>query len=90
MFQTSEVINVALIVLLAPLVLTTVRGVPVPQRRTFTVALLAMLSGYVFTVLEGLGAGELFNLVEHVSYALAGVMFSVGLLRAGRSQRRGA
>jgi hypothetical protein len=88
-FQTSELINLALIVVLGPLLWITVRGVPVPQRRVFMAGLGAMVAGFVATVLESVVAPELLNLVEHACFAVAALLFAIGLFRVGRLESRG-
>ncbi|NJD77012.1 MAG: hypothetical protein FIB08_07945 [Candidatus Methanoperedens sp.] len=37
-----------------------------------------IICAYIFTVVEGIFWGGLFNLLEQVSYALSGVLFAAG------------
>ncbi len=39
---------------------------------------LLIISGYIFTVIEGVLWHDFFNFLEHLSYALSGISFAAG------------
>lgn len=87
MIKPSEFQILLLAVTLAPLAVGMYRAIRWPGRTWLAVTLAAMLVSYVSTVVEGFVAETFFNLVEHLSLAVAGVAFAMttaGLLRTVR------
>ena len=77
MVQTTELFQLALALVLAPLVARSLRSVKIPGRRYIGHALLFAILSYVFTILEGFVAPDSFNLLEHLAVAGCGVFFGL-------------
>jgi hypothetical protein len=77
-FQESEIFNFisALVSLLIILLIS--RKKEMPKFRFIYPAFFMVVSGYVFTLLEGLFWYRAFNLLEHLSYGAAGMLFAAG------------
>jgi len=74
-YQPSEVADLVLMLALGPLIVVSLRrGLKVVPVSCY-IALGAMLGAYFFTVAEGFVLPNLFNLIEHMCYAVAGVAF---------------
>jgi len=85
MIQDNELVNL-LSGLAAILVLVFIaRKVERGKLRFFYAAFGAMLCAYTTTVLEGYFWGTFFDLVEHFSLALAGVLFAIGCWYLGQA-----
>ncbi|MDY0339924.1 MAG: hypothetical protein RBS17_01760 [Coriobacteriia bacterium] len=85
MTQQSEIITLVLSVAFIPVAIWTYRGISLPHKPLLAWALGAMFGGYAATVIEGFIAPILFNYVEHLAYAIAGVCFAtlgVAVLRS--------
>lgn len=80
-FQPSEIADLLMMLVLGPIVLVAVRRTLPALFWPSALCLGLMASGYVATVAEGVAYPDFFNLVEHVSYGIAGFAF-VGLLVA--------
>lgn len=79
MLQASEVIDLVIAVVLLPIILSSSRT-PSPRRRSLLfVAYGSIVAGYVFTIAEGFFWYDLMNLMEHASYAVAGVLAVIAL-----------
>ncbi|VVB87018.1 Uncharacterised protein [uncultured archaeon] len=52
-----------------------------PKMSLIYAGFLFLIYGYVFTLLKDIFYYGLFNLLEHVSYAISGVVFAAGCLR---------
>jgi hypothetical protein len=74
-YQPSEVADLVLMIGLGPVIVITLRRVFKVVPISCYVALGAMLGAYFFTVAEGFVLQDLFNLLEHACYAVAGVAF---------------
>lgn len=85
MIQESEIVTLILGLIAAPGAYRLHRAGALPRAAFAGVALL--VCAYVFTVLEGFVFHDLFNALEHVALAGAGVGFAAGTLRL---LRRGA
>ncbi|MDO8916172.1 MAG: hypothetical protein Q7W16_08845 [Coriobacteriia bacterium] len=88
MYQESEIVDLVMAVFLTPILFVVFRTVYLAGRRWFVSGYLAVIAGYVFTVVEGYFAPDLFNTLEHVSYAVGGVCFAVGAWSVLTSARR--
>jgi phosphoglycerol transferase MdoB-like AlkP superfamily enzyme len=89
-YQESEIVDLLMVVFLTPIMYAAFRNLVLPGKRWFVFGYVAMLAGYVFTVVEGYYAPDVFNLLEHCSYALAGIGFAGGawnLLVDARARR---
>lgn len=90
MYQANEVVRLLLIVFLAPMVVTGMRQVTVVGKRWFVGSYLAMVCGYIFTVVEGYTSATTFNFLEHSAYALSGLFLAVAMFLFARSAERQA
>lgn len=88
MYQANEVVRLLLIVFLTPMVVTGMRSISVVGKRWFIGAYAAMVCGYVFTVAEGYVDAQLFNLLEHISYAVCGLLIAVAMFLFARDAER--
>ena len=83
-YQPSEVADLVLMLALGPVIVISLRRVVRTVPTSCYVALGAMLGAYVLTVAEGFVLPDLFNLLEHVCYAAAGVAFVAVAIEFGR------
>lgn len=81
MYQDNEIVNLLLVWVLAPVIGLFAQRARMPGRHLFFWAYAAMACAYTTTVIEGPVLPDLFNLIEHVSLAMAGVLFAVGCHR---------
>lgn len=63
---------------------------PQMRNRYVTMAFLAMIVGYVVTIIEGFVLPDLLNVIEHIAYAVGGVMGTLALLEFKRTGAGGA
>lgn len=86
--QLNEVIDLSIVVIVAPLLMLMLSRPPLLSSRNW------LLAGYgcivaaeTFTIVEGVGgpAGEWLNLLEHLSLLLAGLAFCMVAARARKS-----
>ena len=89
MYQANEVVRLLLIVFLTPMVVTGIRSVTVVGKRWFVGSYLAMVCGYIFTVAEGYAAAVTFNLLEHIAYAVSGMLIAIAMFQCSRDAERG-
>ena len=85
MYQESEIVDLLMVLFLTPIMVVSVRAITMPGKRWFVAAYIAITIGYVFTVVEGYVLPDLFNLLEHITHAIAGLCYmvaAVALLRA--------
>ena len=78
MIQENEVVNLILGIAGVAILVFLARKVEQKSIKFFYVAFFAMLFAYITTVLEGLFCREIFNLIEHLSLAIAGILFAIG------------
>lgn len=78
MIRESEVINLILGVASIPFLLFGFRGRRIPGIRLMYAGFSLIVCAYVFSVLEGYYLSGFFNLLEHLSIALAGFLFAAG------------
>jgi hypothetical protein len=86
-YQESESVDLLLVAFLSPIMAASVRAIRLPGKRWFIGAYLALVTGYVFTVAEGFVWPDAFNVLEHASYALSGVLFAVAGFRLRAASR---
>jgi hypothetical protein len=82
--EPSEIVNLVLLVTLAPMVLVAVRRVLPSTPKAIIVATVAMSCAYVLTILEGFVLTDLLNLLEHASLAVAGLAFLASIVSVRR------
>lgn len=90
MYQESEIVVLLMAVFLTPLIYVVFRTVRLPGKRWFVFAYGAMMVAYVCTVIEGYLAPDVFNMLEHLGYAISGAGFVGGawsMLVAARRRR---
>jgi hypothetical protein len=75
MLQQTEAYQLIVAVILAPLIVRSLRSIDLPGSRPASVGVAAMALAFVFTVVEGFYEPELFNILEHAMYAVSGVAF---------------
>jgi hypothetical protein len=79
MYQESEIVNLLMALFLTPIMFATFRRLRIAGRPWFLLGYAAMMAGYVTTIAECYYAPDLFNLLEHLSYAISGIGFLGGL-----------
>ena len=84
MYQESEIINLVSGIISLLIILVIARTKELPRFRFFSSAFIAILLAYLWTVVEGFLFFRLFNFLEHMSYAAAGVLFAAGCLSLAR------
>ena len=84
MFQESEVFNLLLGVVTLAIVFYEAGRRQIPGSRMFLWAFVFICAARFFTVVEGFGFGDLLNILEHISYAFAGIAFAVGTISLTR------
>ena len=85
MFQESEIINLALGLIGLIVLARFVERKRMEQFSLFLMGYLALLGAYVATLVEGVIAHDLFNLLEHALMALSGILFAMGVWRLGKT-----
>ncbi len=75
MYQPSEIADLILCIALGPVIVVALRRATYAVPVSAWVALSAMFVAYTSTVAEGFLFPDIFNVIEHVSYAVAGVAF---------------
>ena len=80
MFQEGEVFNLLLIVISLIIVLYEIRRRKIPGFQMFLWGFFFICSARIFTVVEDLFWGDVFNILEHFSYAFAGFSFAAGCI----------
>ena len=83
-FQASEIADLMMMLVLGPVILVVARRVAPSVFGGVAVCIGFMAVGYVATVVEGIVLPEFFNMVEHASYAFAGLAFIWLLVLASR------
>ncbi len=84
MYSQSEVVNLVLGIAIIPILVSSRPGIPSRFTGWFVAAYCFMLLSYVSTVAEGYWAPAAFNLIEHGSLAVAGVLFALALVMRRR------
>jgi hypothetical protein len=84
MLQPSEVVGLAIALMLLPIIFTSSRSVWGPLRTLILASMMSVVAGNVFTIVEGFTLYDLFNTLEHAAYALAGVLAVAALLTLRR------
>jgi len=77
-FQESEIVS---LIVAAAFVLSIAflhRVIRLPRLPLIYAAIFILMGGHLFTVLEGVGWYAFFDILEHVCYALSGVLFAAG------------
>ena len=88
MFYPNEIASLLFGVISALIILLFFRKKNIPRFRYILLAFLCLLAANFFTVVEGLAWEEAINLLEHSSYALAGLIFAGVCWSLGRDSRR--
>jgi len=92
-FQESEIVSLAVAVAFVASTAFLHRVIHLPRLPILYTAIFTLMGGHLFTVVEGFSAPgtlwyELFNVLEHISYALSGVLFAVGCWALAWAARR--
>jgi hypothetical protein len=80
MFQEGEIFNLLIVLVSLVIVLYEVRRRRIPGFLMFLLGFFFVCTARIFTVIEGVFWGEVFNILEHFSYAFAGVAFAAGCI----------
>jgi len=80
MFQENEVINLILALISILMFAFIFKKMGLPRLRLLYIGFIFILCGYLFTVIEGVIWLEFFNLLEHLCYAISGILFAAGCL----------
>ena len=80
MFQEGEIFNLILGVVSLVIVFYETRRREIPNFLLFFWGFFFVCSARLFTVIEGLFWGDIFNILEHFSYAFAGFAFAAGCI----------
>jgi len=83
-FQSSEIADLMMMLVLGPIILVIVRRTAPSMLAIVALCIGFVATGYVATVLEGVLLPVFFNLVEHASFAFAGLGFVWLLVLAGK------
>lgn len=83
-FQSSEIADLIMMLVLGPIILVIVRRVAPSMLGIVGLCIGFMAVGYVATIVEGILLPDFFNLVEHASYAFAGLAFIWLLVLSGK------
>ena len=86
--RESEVVNLVLAVVSLLIFRTFYRTVWLPKRGLLWTGVGCIVAAYVFTVVEGLFWPVVFDTLEHLSYAAAGVCFGAASWLTFRVQER--
>lgn len=80
-FESAEVFRLALALALLPGLLFFIRRIRVvPGRAAWMTCLGAIYASYAFTIMEGVAAPGLFNMLQHAMYAVAAVAAAAGAI----------
>jgi hypothetical protein len=82
-YQPSEIADFLMMLVLGPVTLVVARRIAPITFWPVAVCIGLMFTGYAATIIEGFLLPDFFNLVEHLSYALAGIAFVWLLARVG-------
>ena len=80
MFQESEIFNLLLGAISLVIVLYETRKRDIPGFQMFFWGFIFVFFARFFTVVVGLFWGDVFNILEHFSYAFAGFAFAAGCI----------
>lgn len=75
MIQANEIINLLMGLAAIPALFLLSRYGRLPRLPLLYAGYTALMGAYVFTIVEGFVWGDLFNALEHLSLALAGLLF---------------
>lgn len=88
MIQESEIVALVFSAAAVLILYFLLRTTWVPGRAWFVAGFFLIVSAYVFTVIEDLWRHDLFNILEHLGYALSGLCFAIGARSVRRMQER--
>lgn len=77
-FQESEVVNLVVWAALLASMAFLQRQIRLPRMPLIYAAIFTLMAGHLFTVIEDIAFFGLFNVLEHVCYALSGLLFAAG------------
>ncbi len=87
MYRESEIVDLLLVVFLTPIMAASIRAIRISGKRWFVAGYLSIVTGFVFTVIEGYILPDAFNVLEHLAYATGGVCFAVAAHLVSRAVR---
>ena len=86
-FYPNEIASLLFGIVGALVILLFFRKENLPRFRYIFLAFLSILAANFFTVVEGVGWQDFFNFLEHLSYAIAGLIFAGACWSLGRGAR---
>ncbi len=89
MFLESEIINFISALVSVLIILLISRKKEIPKFRFIYPGFFLIVAAYVLTVLEGVVWYKFFNLLEHMCYAGAGLLFAAGAWSMRNSSMKG-
>jgi hypothetical protein len=89
MAQPTELVNLLLVIVVAPVLYRFSRSERFEHMRYFAVAYVLLAFEDVATVIEGYAHPDFFNSVEHALLAGCGIFFAAGVISMARAARRG-
>ena len=87
-FQENEIVMLFMAFTTSIILMFIIWKKDIPDLRLFHVGFLFMVCAYIFTVVEGIFWNEFFNNLEHLSYALAGLIFAGGCFSLMRHSKK--
>ena len=85
MFEESEIINLILGLVSLVIVYYELGKRRIPDFQLFFAGFILVILARIFTVVEGLFWTETFNILEHISYAVSGLIFAAGCISLSKS-----
>jgi len=87
--QSSEVVDLVIALVLLPIIASSGRAPIRLHKRLLFASYLAVVCAYIFTIAEGFFWPVVFNILEHASYAGAGILAVAALLSYRRHSGSG-
>lgn len=76
--QDSELVNLVMGFVSVLIMIQIFRKSRLPEFNLVYLGFFAIIFAYIFTVVEGIIWKDFFNFLEHLSYAVAGLVFALG------------
>lgn len=87
MIEPEELIMAIFGVVFVLVLFAQAKTLKIRELNVFLIGAVLLLSASIFTILEGILWKEVFNFIEHLGYASAGICFAVGCSLLGRRFR---
>lgn len=80
MYEINEVMNLAIDILSLPVVIVVLKTRKIPHFRLFIAALACIFLSHLLTIVEGFCFPVVCNILEHISFTIAAILFLSGLI----------